>query len=110
MDSCTWNYINWNIITIHKHKGELDIRDGEGNIPLHYYCITYYPHNGLDISYSCLLVYWTLPLEGVLELNVYGNFLEESLCLGIDGVIRNHRFIIIGGNTNVICEVIPLKQ
>jgi hypothetical protein len=56
---------------------------------LHDDYITYY---GLMTSMYHLHVYWliwTSPLEGTFKLNVYGSFLEDSLCLGAGDVIHN---------------------
>jgi hypothetical protein len=64
---------------------------------LHDDCITYYSHNGHDISSSRLLANWISPPEGMFKLNVYGSFLKDSLCLGAGGVIRNHEGEWIAG-------------
>jgi hypothetical protein len=81
---------------------------------LHDNCITYYPHNGNNISSSRLLAHWTSPPEGTFKLNVDGSFLEDSLChyeVGGDALLAELRAIQIGidichnrGYTNVICE------
>jgi len=49
------------------------------------------------LSYSRLLAHWTSPPEGMFKLNVDGSFLEDSLCLGTGGVIRNHEGEWIAG-------------
>jgi len=42
-----------------------------------------------DMQVHIYWLIWTSPTEGTFKLNVYGSFLEDSLCLGASGVIQN---------------------
>ncbi|PNX91147.1 proteasome subunit alpha type, partial [Trifolium pratense] len=52
--------------------------------------MTYYPSLGIHLHSSKSLGSFEPSYEGTLKLNVDGSFLEDSFCLGVDGVIRSN--------------------